>query len=84
MPDDQLRAHLEFFEELGVNGFRRESAWRTRVVETIRPTEPHEHVEPREQESLKPTEPSAPSEPARIFVSQADALSRLRVEIGPD
>ena len=84
MPDDQLRAHLEFFEELGVDGFRRESAWRARVVETIRPTETHEHIEPREQESLKPTEPSAPSEPARIFVSQADALSSLRVEIGPD
>ena len=84
MSDDQLRAHLEFFEELGVDGFRRESAWRARVVETIRSTEPQEHIEPREQQPLKPTEHSAPSEPAKIFVSQADALSSLRVEIGPD
>ena len=84
MSDEQLRAHLEFFEELGVAGFRRESTWRARAVETIRPTAPQEHIEPREQQPVKATEPSAPSEPAKIFVTQADALSSLRVEIGPD
>jgi DNA polymerase len=54
---DQFRAHLEFFGELGVDGFRREPEWRAR---------------------------SEPSEPAHLFTSQADALSALRVEIGPD
>ncbi len=29
-------------------------------------------------------EPPEPSEPIRVFTSQADALSRLKVEIGPD
>ena len=61
---DQFRAHLEFFGELGVEGFRRESEWRARAAE--------------------PTEPSEPSEPIRVFTSQAEALSRLKVEIGPD
>jgi DNA polymerase len=55
---DQVRAHLEFFGELGVDGFRREPQWRARAVE--------------------------PSEPVRVFASQADALSALKAEIGPD
>jgi len=67
---DQFRTHLEFFGELGVEGFRRESEWRARAAE---PTEPPE-----------PSEPSEPSEPIRVFTSQAEALSRLKVEIGPD
>jgi uracil-DNA glycosylase len=66
---DQLRAHLEFFNELGVDGFRREPEWRARV---------------EEQEPSEPTELPTPSEPARVFTSQADALSSLKVEIGPD
>jgi DNA polymerase len=32
---DQFRAHLEFFAELGVDGFRRESEWRARSVEEV-------------------------------------------------
>ena len=31
MSRDQLKAHLEFFEELGVDGIRREPEWRARV-----------------------------------------------------
>jgi len=73
---DQFRAHLEFFGELGVDGFRRESEWRVRAVEPMEPMEPPEPPEP--------SEPSEPSEPVRVFTSQADALSRLKVEIGPD
>ena len=30
MSSDQLKAHLEFFEELGVDGIRREPEWRGR------------------------------------------------------
>ena len=70
---DQFRAHLEFFGELGVDGFRRESEWRARAAEPMEPVEPPE-----------PPEPPEPSEPIRVFTSQAEALSRLKVEIGPD
>jgi len=31
MSNDALRAHLDYFQELGVDGFRREGEWRTRV-----------------------------------------------------
>src|SRR3989454_5987555 len=31
MSQDQLKAHLEFFEELGIDGVRLEPEWRTRV-----------------------------------------------------
>jgi uracil-DNA glycosylase family 4 len=65
---DQLRDHLEFFGELGVDGFRREPEWRSRTAVSVEP-------EPNESE---------PSDPVRVFASQADALSSLKVEIGPD
>jgi DNA polymerase len=32
MSTDQIKAHLEFFEELGVDGIRREPEWRARVA----------------------------------------------------
>jgi len=77
---DQLRAHLEFFGELGVDGFRRESEWRTRVTEPTEPTQPAERLEPR---PLQPPELSEPSEPIRVFASQSEALNALKIDIGP-
>jgi DNA polymerase len=66
---DQLRAHLEFFGELGVDGFRREPAWRARSVPEVPPV------------------PEVPSvvvpEVLHVFTSQDEALSALKVEIGP-
>jgi uracil-DNA glycosylase len=87
---DQLRAHLEFFGELGVDGFRRESKWRTRVTKPTEPTEPiqpTERVEPGPLEPPEPpelSEPSEPSEPIRVFASQSEALNALKIDIGPD
>jgi uracil-DNA glycosylase family 4 len=80
---DQLRAHLEFFEELGVDGFRREAEWRARTAEPLEPG-PNEPVEPMKHQPMEPLAPSKPVEPVRVFASQADALSALRAEIGPD
>jgi uracil-DNA glycosylase len=77
---DQLRAHLEFFGELGVDGFRREPEWRSRAPEPIEA----EPIEPMELQPMEPTEPSEPPEPVPIFASQVDALAALRTEIGPD
>ena len=89
----QLRAHLEFFGELGVDGFRRESEWRTR--ETVEreliepePTEPEladpEPLEPKELQPSEPVEPSEPPEPMRVFASQAEALQAIKIDVGPD
>jgi DNA polymerase len=71
---DQLRAHLEFFGEIGVDGVRREPEWRSRVTEPIE----------LEAEPAGPAEPSAPSEPVRLFASQAEALDAVRIDIGPN
>ena len=76
MSADQFRTHLEFFSELGVDGFRREPEWHARAAEPLEPPEPPEPPEP--------LEPLEPLEPVRVFASQADALSSLKVEIGPD
>jgi uracil-DNA glycosylase len=72
---DHFRAHLEFFGELGVDGFRREPEWRTRAEEASQPI------------AHKPAELPALGEPVeprvQVFASQADALQGLKVEIGP-
>jgi DNA polymerase len=79
---EQLRAHLEFFGELGVDGVRREPEWRTRAVGRAahEPGEPVQ-LQPTERQAVRPGE--APQS-ARVFTSPADALSSLRAEIGPD
>ena len=87
--NDDLRAHLEFFGELGVDGVRLEPEWRTRAERRVAessPVEPDEPAEPVETDEVKPSvEPVAPAvQPARVFGSQAEALEGLRVEIGPD
>lgn len=93
MSADQFRAHLEFFRELGVDGFRREAEWRTRETVEHEPIEPEptepklsereplERPEPRE---FQPSEPLEPLEPIRVFTSQADALNAIKIDIGPD
>jgi DNA polymerase len=72
--NDDLRAHLEFFGELGVDGLRLEPEWRARRTRPVHAA----HAEPSE-----PPEPTGP-EPVQVFASQAEALEALRVEIGPD
>ena len=85
--NDDLRAHLEFFTELGVDGVRLEPEWHTRAVnrplrsESMEPEEPIGPTDPPEQ---RPAEPTEPSEPVRVFSSSVEALDALRVEIGPD
>ena len=89
MSSDQLRAHLEFFGELGVDGYRREPEWRGRVTESteLERAEPPEPTEPRDPVELKPlelSEPSEPTEPVRVFTSQSDALTAIKIDLGPD
>jgi len=69
---DQLRDHLEFFKELGVDGIRREPEWRGRQ-ESSGP------ITSAPQESAEPENLVVP-----VFASPADALAALKVEIGPD
>jgi DNA polymerase len=74
--NDQLKAHLEFFEELGIEGVRLEPHWRQRQDDE--PIEPNAPVEP-----IEPLEPIESLEPVAMFTSPEAALKALREEIGP-
>jgi uracil-DNA glycosylase len=88
--NDDLRAHLEFFAELGVDGVRLEPEWRNRGARRPVPFEPLETEQPPEPAVQRRPEPGDPVEPVeagemvRVFASQSEALEALRVEIGPD
>jgi uracil-DNA glycosylase family 4 len=96
MPHDPLRAHLEYFEELGVDGMRLEPEWRTRAVSGPRSPSaaPGATPEPGIAAPAIP-EPGAPERAASaatpgppavitpVFASSIEALAALRTEIGP-
>ena len=71
MSREQLEAHLQLFAELGVEGFRREPEWRTRVLPDDAPV------------GQVPLDPPAKAALA-IFANAADALAAVRVDLGPD
>ena len=74
---DPLRDHLEFFEELGVDGFRREAFWRERK-ESSPEGLPHAAEPPTE------TEPQTETEIVPVFASQQEALAAVRADVGDD
>jgi len=69
--NEHLKAHLEFFEELGIDGVRLEPAWHARG-EPAAPIEPSEPSAP-----IEPIEPIEPTEPKTV-------LQLIKEEIGPD
>ena len=80
--NEQLKAHLEFFEELGIDGVRLEPEWRARrePTEPIAPIEPVEPPEPTELLLSERPEPTAPSEPREPRF----ALQVIRDDLGAD
>ena len=74
---DPLRAHLEFFEELGVDGVRLEPEWRVRQ-------EGSQIVEPPHAEPTKPVEGTESNSLVQVHLSTESALAAIRTEIGPD
>jgi DNA polymerase len=57
--NEELKSHLEFFEELGIDGVRLEPEWRMRRE----PSEPLEPVEPTEPVPSEPLGPAVRFEP---------------------
>jgi DNA polymerase len=90
--NDDLRTHLEFFAELGVDGLRLEPEWRARATRQAMAPESAASAEPAPAASSELPDPAAPrssapmvaAEPVRVLSSAAEALDALRVEIGPD
>ena len=64
-----FKAHLEFFEELGIDGMRLESEW---------------HSRREADEPIAPTAPIESIEPVTLYESQGAALQSLRDELGAD
>jgi hypothetical protein len=90
---DQFRAHLEFFAELGIDGIRREGAWRSRAdVVDAGPSDRAGASAQADRVFERPVSPvsqssrgdeaaaSAPVVP--VFASAADALRAIRTDLG--
>jgi len=78
--NEDFKAHLEFFEELGIDGVRLEPQWRTRHE----PDEPDEPGEPSERRPTEPLERVEPPEPVKLYASPAEALAVIRDDLGAD
>jgi len=72
---EQLKAHFEYFEELGIDGVRLEPEWRARVDD-------QSDNQCRGGSSDPPLEPS--DEPVALFTSHGAALEAIRADLGPD
>jgi uracil-DNA glycosylase len=71
MSSDQLRAHLEFFAEIGVEGVRRDANWSRRTT-----------PDPRVASELPEATEAAPPQIVQVFSSAADALAAIREDLG--
>lgn len=71
--DRQLREHLSFYAEMGVDGFSREAEWRQRQ-------------DLEAEISSEPPGPVAPSEtaPVAVPIVTHETLAEIQAEIGPD
>jgi DNA polymerase len=74
---DDLKAHLEFFGELGVAGVRREAEWRSRAPQEDNEARPAED-DVRRAGLVRPAEIDV----IPVFASQADALAAIRHDLG--
>ena len=80
---DPVKAHLEFFQELGIDGFRLEPEWRRRPAEPVPRAGPLA-AGPGRPEVVQQSEllagPDSP--PVRMYGSPAEALAGVREELG--
>ena len=82
--NDHLKAHLEFFAELGVDGLRREPVWRARAEPgAFRQAGGGERAAVASRLDRDRESPSPPATAVPIFVSE-EALRALRADIGDD
>jgi DNA polymerase len=87
MPHDPFKAHVDYFEELGVDGVRLEPEWRRRevagrrsgIVTPPEPAGPDADAPTAAEAAPRVIEPTVP-----LFASSADALAAIKIDIGPD
>jgi len=97
MPQDPLRDHLDYFQELGVEGLHPEPLWRARADNALRRGGPSASAEASADKSgpPAPSGPPASSRPAdnaeprvipvaAVRSGDADSLAIIKADIGPD
>ena len=77
---DDLRAHLDFFGELGVDGIRIAPSWRSRPRQT--PPEPAAPAAASEQGSMQEGREVQGAQEVRVYASAGDALVAIREDLG--
>jgi len=76
MTREQLKAHLQFAADLGVDGVSRDPLWRDRPIDA-----PPANMVPANDDN-RPNPRSEAVQRVTIFASSADALAAVRTEIG--
>jgi DNA polymerase len=81
MDRDQLAAHIDFFQQLGVEGIRREPEWSTRpAIGVVAGTAP----EAAAPDARRAPEPSPSPAPVAVFATAAAALAAVKTDLGAD
>ena len=76
MNPDEIKEHLKFAAELGVEGVSRDPAWRlAEAPAAARSGSASAQAGP-------PADPAAPAHPAQLYANAADALVAIRTDIG--
>jgi DNA polymerase len=78
MPQDPLRDHLDYFQELGVEGVHPEPLWRARAEATVRSGRSLD----RPEGASIPL--SSADGPGALVPPQGDTLAIIKTDIGPD
>jgi DNA polymerase len=71
---DSLAAHLEFFQEMGVDGMRTETEWRSRLENVERVVGNESPVNAPDEDTIV--------QPVQMFSSPAEALTAIRTDLG--
>jgi DNA polymerase len=80
MPHDPLRDHLDYFQELGVEGLHPEPLWRARADTAVRRGGPSGPPEPAAHRDEEP----AVIPLAAVRAGDAETLAIIKADIGPD
>jgi len=90
MSREQFQEHLRFAAELGVTGVSRDPAWRIRVEPARTSADPAVQRATEATETTELTQPlatatgSAAATPSTGTMNRAQALSAIKIDIGPD
>ena len=78
----QLTEHVQFFQELGVEGIRREREWRTRAASAPSPPPPAPRLDEDVPDAADHS--SVEAAPLQVFGNAVEALAAVKSDLGAD